>query len=88
MTDNNDGTYSYSFTIEKPGVISVYIFLSISNSINATVFEGREFETTPNIFQNWTELNWNGDKTINEVGTSNVIIIQSGNFSSYFFSPT
>ena len=76
MTDNGDGTYSYNFTIEKPGVISVYIVSSVSNSINATVYTGRNFDSTP-IYETWIEFNRTYESLYN-----------SGSFSTNFKSST
>ena len=75
MTDNGDGTYSHNFTVENAGPISIYIYSAMNNSINATVYTGRNFDSTP-LYQNWTEI-------YRRTGSLN-----SGYFSSYFRSPT
>ena len=75
MTDNGDGTYSHNFTVENPGPISIYIYSATNSSINATVYTGRSFDSTP-LYQNWTEIN------------RRTVSLNSGFFSSYFKSPT
>ena len=77
MTYNStNGTYSYNYTIDKPGIISVYIFSTINNVINATVYTGRSFNETQSE-TTLTQFNWDVNQAYN-----------SGNFSSYFLSPT
>ena len=75
MTDNGDGTYTHNFTVERSGPISVYIYAVVDNSINATVYTGHSFDSTP-LYQNWTEIK------------RQTYSLNSGNFSSYFKSPT
>ena len=75
MTDNGDGTYSHNFTITFHGPISVYIYSATNNSIEALVYEGRNFDTT-HLNQTWTEFN------------RQTWPLNSGNFTSYFKSPT
>ena len=75
MIDNGDGTYSHNFTVDAPGPISVFIYSATNSSINATVYEGRNFDSTP-LYQTWSEFN------------GEIQNLNSGKFSSYFKSPT
>ena len=77
MNDAGDGTYNYSFTIEKPGIISIYIFSSVSYSIDAIVYQDLNFSVNPQN-RNWEKF----DKYEIDNNT------KSGSFSSYFKSPT
>ena len=49
MTDNSDGTYSYTINIANPGNITIGLILYIENSFEGNFYYGGAISGTPDV---------------------------------------
>jgi MSHA biogenesis protein MshQ len=85
MDDNNDGTYSYTFTLELDGVVSIMIQLMEQPGIYATYFSNINLSGSPSLTQYESNIDhpWNGG-SIEGLGSQYI----SGRFKSVIKAPS
>ena len=49
MTDNGDGTYSYSYSVQNDGAISIVIRMYTNSGITCTWYDNQSFSGSPGL---------------------------------------
>ena len=64
MTDNGDGTYSYNFSVQLDGAVTVLVKLLNSGGINCIWYGTTDFTGTPVLTNTTAQLDYQGDGTV------------------------
>lgn len=67
MTDNNDGTYSFSYSVLLDGTVTVVVQLLTGGGVYSEWFDSTDWSGTPARTATYASLNINGGSTYNFV---------------------
>ena len=71
MTDNGDGTYSYSYSVQNDGAISIVIRMYTNSGISCTWYDNQSFSGSPALVNTISTINVVGPPTYSSsYGTS------------------
>ena len=82
MTDNSDGTYSYSYSVSNNGALSILVKLVTGNGVYSIFYSTTDWTGSPQLTTTLPFINFNQDANLNYPN----LPVNNTDYSTYFYA--